>query len=215
MPSSNSKKHISSHNKAIWVWGIPPKIVIDPNNSNICYVIPTQLSNVNMNRKWLFTRTNRFPSEIIWGDRIVKLLGEDLGIEILADVESGSVDGFRPEPLLIRPEPGLLRVGKPHHQSPGFSALGFSRGRGEGKQRRVPCGRWPGSGAAARGRPWRCCWRRSGARRGSRRPPSSRCCRSPSSPSSSSSCASLGRRKGRDWLVVGQIKTKRKSKDRT
>ena len=35
--------------------------------------------------------------------------GEDLGIEILADVEGGSVEGFRPEPLLVRPELGLLQ----------------------------------------------------------------------------------------------------------
>jgi len=33
--------------------------------------------------------------------------GEDLGIEILADVEGGSVDGLRPELLLVRPEFGL------------------------------------------------------------------------------------------------------------
>ena len=49
--------------------------------------------------------------------------GEDLGIEILADVEGGSVDSLRPEPLLVRPELGLLRGSAcPKHRD---SALGF------------------------------------------------------------------------------------------
>jgi len=51
--------------------------------------------------------------------------GEDLGIEILADVEGGSVDGLRPELFLVRPEFGLLCGSAcPRHRD---SALGFRR----------------------------------------------------------------------------------------
>jgi hypothetical protein len=38
------------------------------------------------------------------------LPGEDLGVEILADVEGGSVDGLGPELLLVVPELGLLTL---------------------------------------------------------------------------------------------------------
>jgi len=38
--------------------------------------------------------------------------GEDLGIEILADVEGGSVYGICPELLLVRPELGLRLDGR-------------------------------------------------------------------------------------------------------
>ena len=48
-----------------------------------------------------------------------------MGIEILADVEGGSVDGLRPELLLVRPEFGLLCGSAcPRHRD---SALGFRR----------------------------------------------------------------------------------------
>ena len=37
----------------------------------------------------------------------LRVPGEDLGVEIPADVEGGSVDGLRPELLLVLPELGL------------------------------------------------------------------------------------------------------------
>ena len=85
--------------------------------------------------------------------------GEDLGIEILADVEGGSVYGICPELLLVRPELGLLCGARASPQTwiPG-SALGFE-GTDKGKRRRatghgsLPIGWWTGAGAAARGRP--------------------------------------------------------------
>jgi hypothetical protein len=79
--------------------------------------------------------------------------GEDLGIEILANVEGGSVDGLRPELLLVRPELGLLRGSAcPKHRD---SALGFrstarkSKGnRGEGWIRTDWMVDWSGCGGA-------------------------------------------------------------------
>ena len=83
--------------------------------------------------------------------------GEDLGIEILADVQGGSVDGLCPKLLLVRPELGLLCGARASPQTwiPG-SALGF-RGHGQRETEEsdgsLPIGWWTGAGAAARGQP--------------------------------------------------------------
>jgi hypothetical protein len=82
-----------------------------------------------------------------------------LAIEILADVEGGSVDGLRPELLLVRPELGLLRgsAGAQTHRESQLSVrVSNSTEKVKGNRRGagfVPIGWRPGAGAAARGRP--------------------------------------------------------------
>jgi hypothetical protein len=66
--------------------------------------------------------------------------GEDLGIEILADVQGGSVDGLCPELLLVRPELGLLCGGaaSPPNMGPRLSVrVSRARTKGNGGERRI------------------------------------------------------------------------------